>query len=246
MKTYLKQAFLVLAVAATAGSAFAQRSFVRAELSSIAASDGPYDDAGGGITLSAGSFLDADKHHEVSFSVGFLGWEESRLRDYTRYGSGVTTLRIEDSYYDIPDSNALFKFADEKMTLSDGTTYTSDYRPSLLAVPLMANYRLYLGDKDARIRFFAGAGAGYASLHAESELWRRFTHHHHGEQTDSAWAFTWNATAGVSIKVIERLRLDASFVYQEIGGATFNMTSIVYKLDRMNTGALRFGASWAF
>lgn len=249
MKTHLKKiALLTLCVAVTAGTASAQRLFVRGEAGIVAASKSPYDQAGAAGIISFGSTLDAASQHELSVSLGVLAWGEPEVRGHRPDDvRGTTTLRIDGDYFDIPTSNEHFTVDGDFLKLSNGTSIAADYRPTLAIVPVMANYRFYLGQTDARVRFFLGAGVGYARMRMESELWKEFKRSTYARtQSDTATSFTWSATAGISVKIIERLHLDFSYAYQSIEGADFRMANVTCNLDRLETHLARGGVTWSF
>ncbi|MFT3869965.1 MAG: outer membrane beta-barrel protein [Nibricoccus sp.] len=249
MKTHLnKIALLILSLAATAGTASAQRLFVRGDAGIVAAGKSPYDQAGAAGSISVGSTLDAASQHELSLSLGVLAWAEPEVRGHRPDDArGTTTLRIDGDYFDLPTSTEHFTVDGDFLKLSNGTNIAADYRPALAIVPIMANYRLYLGQTDARVRFFLGAGAGYARLRMESELWKEFKRSTYARtQSDTATSFTWSATAGISVKIIDRLRLDFSYAYQSIEGADFRMPNLTCNLDRLETHLARGGVTWVF
>lgn len=249
MKTHLKKlTFIVLSLAAAAGTAQAQRLFVRGDAGFAVASESPYDEAGAVGSIAIGSTLDAASQHELSLSLGFLAWGEPKVRGYhPDAGNGTTKLRIDDDYYDIPTANERFTIDGDHIVLGDGTRIDADYRPNLAIAPIMANYRVNFGQADSRVRFFLGAGAGIARMRMESELWKEFKRSTHAkDQSDSVSSFTWSATAGVSVKIVERLRVDASYAYQSFESADFRTANISMKLDRLETHQFRGGVTWMF
>ena len=249
MKTHLRKlTLLIVSLAATAATASAQRLFVRGEAGIVVASESPYDTAGSAGTIYIGSTLDAASQHELSVSIGVLGWAEPDVKGYRPDDvRGTTTMRIDGDYYDIPTGNANFTIDGDTLRLSDGTRITTDYRPALAIVPVMANYRFYVGQPNSRMRFFLGAGAGFATMRMESELWKEFKRNSHAKtQSSTESSFTWSGTAGISIKLIDRLHLDFSYAYQSIEGVDFRMTNVTCNLDRMQTHLVRGGATWTF
>jgi len=224
----------------------AQSQFARAEAEIVSPTKGAYDTTGG-LNLYIGSVLGADKNHEFSLSVGAMVWSESSVHGYRSNGNeGTTTIWLDHVAYDIPSNEEKITISDGKLKLQDGSSYNTNYHPALDAVPVLANYRCYFGDKDSRVRLFVGGGVGYANLRARSKIWQSNRHFHDDEESDSAWKFAWNATAGVSIKLTEPLRLDVGYAYQEINGTTFDMSNLSYKLDSVKTNMLRGGVTWLF
>lgn len=247
MKTNAKLFVLALAFASAAASLSAQQFFLRGEAAVASAHKGPYDSGTGGITVYAGYSLDPVGMHEVSLSVGAIAWNESDVDRRHRSDDGTTTLWIEDNEYRIPSDNRSFSFKDGNMRVDDGTVYKSDYRPQLTIVPLMANYRLNVGRPDDRIRFFVGGGIGLAELYMQSKLWSRYDYDWHTRYEDDAkWSFTWNATAGVSIRVARHVTLDVSYAFQQFKGDTFHMKNVTYALNDMDVSMGRVGATYTF
>lgn len=248
MNTNLKRLISIVAFAGAAISASAQQFVLRGDGVIAGASKGPYDTAGAGTNIYFGGTLDPAGQHELTVSVGVIGWGESDVSSGYQGTSGTTTLWINDNRYDIPSDNTRFTFHDGTMTIDNGSVYHTDYRPDLAVVPVMVNYRFFAGNPGDRVRFFVGAGAGIATLGMSTELPRRFEggwYSHHTE-TDSHADFTWNATAGVSIRVARRLTVDVNYAFQQLKGNTFNMKSVTYQLDDMNVSMGRVGMSWRF
>lgn len=236
----------LIALVALAGSAQAQKPFVRAGGDIVIPSKGDLD-ATAGFNLSAGYLLGAGQNHELSLSLGTIIWTETDV-DSRRYNESrnTTTVRIDHQSFEIPNDGKV-TLSDGKLKLPDGTAYNTDYLPAIDVFPVMANYRFYIGDPDGRLRFYLGGGVGYANVRARTELWRSGSHHHHhDEQTGSIWGFAWNGTAGVTIKLTRSLKLDFSYAYQEIDGGTLESTHMIYKLDSIKTSMLRSGVSWQF
>lgn len=251
MKTNAKFLLLAAAFAATAGSALAQQFVVRGEAGLAGANKGPFNEAGGVCTVYFGRTLDAANQNELSVSVGAVFWGESDVDRGHSSTPGNTTLWLDNQKLEIPSGNSQFSFRDSTMTIDNGSSFHTDYHPSLSVVPIMANYRFNIGRDDAPVRFFVGAGAGVAGLEMETRLWRRFAYDDSWwgwsrHDSDNQWTFTWNATAGVTLRINRRMAVDLSYAFQQVGGATFHMRGVSFKLDDMNVNMGRAAFVWKF
>jgi len=244
MKT--KLFFSLILMLASLGNVRAQSYFARAEAMAVS-SDGGRSDYTSGIELAVGSAFGENKEHELSLGLGAIHWVESAdywstLRITIDGNNNTTTIRIGETTYQIATSNNKITITGDHAQLPDGTIQRTDYQPSLDVAPLLASYRYYIGDQNARLRGFVGGGLGVAHVQARSRVWG----HSYRSETDSVWKFAWEGTAGVAIKLTERLKLDLAYAYQEIDGDTFELGNISYKFEPLKTSMLMAGATWQF
>jgi len=244
MKT--KHLFASILLLATLGTVRAQSYFARAQAVAVFPAKGHYDDTAG-IEVAVGSAVGTNKEHEFSLGLGAIHWSESWDHRYDfrvtiDRNNNTTTIRIGDSTYQIATNDNKVTVTGDHAQLPDGTVRQTDYRPSLDVAPLLASYRYYIGDQNARLRVFVGGGLGVAHVQARSRVWG---HSYHSE-TDSAWKFAWEGTAGVAIKLTERLKLDFAYAYQEIDGDTLDLGNISYKFEPLKTSMLKGGVTWQF
>jgi opacity protein-like surface antigen len=237
----------LIATVLLAGSVRAQLPFVRAQGEIVMPAGGGSLDPTFGFNLSAGYVLGEGKHHELSLSFGTQFWVESETSGHYHYSNpNASTIWIDGQPIEIPANNGKINVADGKLQLQNGVTYHTDYHPALGIIPLMANYRCYLGNKDGRVRIYLGGGAGYALVSAYSDLWDDGDHWYDNDQSDSVWSFAWSGTAGVTIKLTQSLKLDFCYAYQEVDGGTLDMPNVRYRFDAIKTSILRGGVSWQF
>jgi opacity protein-like surface antigen len=231
---------------ATLGTVHAQSYFARAQAVAVFPAKGHLDNTAG-IDVVIGSAIGANKEHEFSLGLGAIHWSESSnywnsFRVTVDSSNNTTTIRIGDRTYQISTDDNKVTITGDYARLPDGTIQQTHYQPSLDVAPVLASYRYYTGDQNARVRIFVGGGLGIARVQARARVWG----HSYQSETDSAWKFAWDGTAGVAIKLTERLKLDFAYAYQEIDGATLNLGNVSYNFEPLKTSMLKGGVTWQF
>jgi hypothetical protein len=237
-------------------SASAQEYIIRGDVGGAIGTRGPYNFGANTAFFYFGRTLDSAGRHELTGSVGFFTWNESSVERGRPSGADSTIWIDETKFVLPPDSGSgritSFRFADGKMVLSDGSSYSSNYAAALDAYPLMLNYRFFSRAKEDRLRYFAGVGAGIARISMMNHLMSAYTDAAgggfwgSGGGSTARWSFTSDINAGVSVRVRRHMYVDLTYTFQLFRGSTYDMYEVVYKLDDMYTHVGRASFSWHF
>ena len=155
---------------------------------------------------------------ELSYNTVKISGDNDSLKDAFGYGIAGGAYFGAQSEHELGLSVGIINF--DFKSIAD-----TDFKGSVKTVPLLVNYRYYIGTKADAVRFYLAPSAGYTFLKLEDsfsdgeEVWSDDI-----SETD----FTWAIGAGVVFKVADKIDVDVGYRFLQVraNGGHANVNSL--------------------